>query len=436
MYEADLLAQKLGLSDEQRIGIGLHVMADLAHGPLSHAHDILLKDDGKEDSHDKRAFDAFEYGGIFDVLRDRGYTDEAINNLMETEIPPWVESKSPDLCMDRWQYGVEESRLWFAGGSEDANIQEVQKMILETGNMHSVQILEDGRFAFKDIELARIYSKSYLLLSTEHWNDPVNRVQLHLLIETMKHAIVARKYEFMDDIDIGISRNPSNYSYAIDSDVDAVLMSDIDERDDFVYATRSLLRPISSQERERFIRYKQRQYAQFLTDEKATDYPSEILDQATVDFGPPSAHVRILHNGVEEPQNLNEARNNAAMVSKKNGDTKTFHLAPLKNRYVDPLVITDNGARRLSEIDKNYKKILEQQQRVQATSLDVKFFLSDIFDQHLVNGRERNGKAFEELQKSTDNLSRDQLRHQIEDAADRAEDIAMRIGLISVRSQS
>ena len=204
-------------------------------------------------------------------------------------------------------------------------------------------------------------------------------------------------------------------------------------RDDFMYAARSLLSAIGKQERERYLEYKQRQYALFLLDEEASEYPSEILNGHLVDYGPPSSHVEIEVNNERTRRHSVTSQPVAQLIDNETEGIK-YALPPLKNRFVDPLVVlSDDSAKPLSELDINFKKLLEQQQRIQASSLSVRLVLGNVFEQELREGITQNETGFAEKSKE-ESLSADQLRRQIEGAGRRAEQAAVRAGYLVLKN--
>lgn len=423
------LARDMDATDEQKLGWQIYAqVTDYSHGPFSHATDIVFEGHGGgERFHEVRMPDAFQHGGINRVLEQHNVVVDTNGVMPGIELPPWVECESPDINVDRFQYGPQELDLWFAGEDVDPRVQEAVK---NASSLDNITILDDGRMAFRDIESARVFSKGYLLLGTEHWNDPVNRVQLHLLIETIKRSIIKRRLPFMDDVDLGVTRNPESYSYAIDADVIEATRTRRGHRDDFMYAVRSLLSAIGKQERERFIEYKREQYAQFLLDDQAIEYPSEILNDHLVDFGPPSTHVEI---SVIKVGDEVKGRQTAAQLVQDDVEGIKYHLPPLKNRYVDPPVLLRNGtSKRLSELDPNFARIKDEHQAIQAASLSVRLVLAKDFEEGIRNGITANAIEFEEKRKDR-SLSPDQLRHEIEGASQRARDVAVKAGHLVLR---
>jgi hypothetical protein len=184
-------AHRYNVPEEEVLAYALKVTgSDRAHGPFSHASDILKeKWSGDENSHEHYWPQVANLGGTKNVLDNYDVKYNQKFNIPGIAIPPWVECDAPDLNVDRFQYAVAELLLWFDHDESPPEARELVRSICNPDNL----IIKDGRFVFSDIEIARIFSKGYLLLTTEHWNDPINRVQLHLLIESTKRAIARRE---------------------------------------------------------------------------------------------------------------------------------------------------------------------------------------------------------------------------------------------------
>ena len=140
---------------------------------------------GSKTYHENRVVEAFRFGGINDIFEKRGIKVNDRGEMEGIELPPWVESSAPDMCVDRLQYTLHEMLLWF-DGSESSEADEIRQLLADIATLKDIDIDDEGRMVFKDIDQAHLLAKGYSLLSTEHWNEPVNRIQLYLLIEGLK----------------------------------------------------------------------------------------------------------------------------------------------------------------------------------------------------------------------------------------------------------
>lgn len=390
---------------------------DLAHGLGSHLTDMIIEGGygGPEDAHEKRSGEAERYGGVRGILQAAGIRLDAYGKIRGLQLPPWIEVDAPDLCYERYGYTVEETRLAFSPSDDDPA---AQRLIETIADMDNLVITEDAQLAFRDEEVALMFSKAYLLLSTEDWNEPVNRVIEHLLIEGFKHAVYSRRLPNMKDYDNGHTADVASYTYGIDQDLLQALSTSRNDRDDFMFALSQLLSQIAKEERWRFVEYKRGQFLRFLLDERAEAYPSAILNGHVMDYGPPSSVVEIKVEKGEAPrQRRPRVRANAAQLIHVDSGGVQYSLQPMKNRYVDPLVMTATGPKPLSRINETYRSLLRQHAIIHASKVAVRLAVTGEYENLVHEVVENNA---EQARASRPKLKGDQLRWQIDAAAARS----------------
>lgn len=423
----DHIADRLEVDDVTRLGYHLATSGDdQAHAEFSHGVEQVLQSwGGPENFHEDMWPLIAELGGTADVLRKHGVTFDQNILIPGIELPGWINAKHPDVSADRLQYAVTELLLWFDHDGAPADIRECVRSIC---SMDNIVITDDGDMAFKDTDTARRFSKGYLLLTTEHWNEPINRVQLHLIVQAVQRAIVKRRISWMDQIDRCETRQPVSYMYGIDQDIVDAMHTGPGNTDDFMYAIRSALYPIAMQERKTFVDYKMREYAAFLLDDKARDYPSQYMEPKRVEFGPPASQVAITLSPAlpdQQPEKLPQLDRNAEGIR--------YMLRPLKNRFVDPLVMRPGGLVRLSELDPNYKKLLAEQQQLQRMNTTVELAFAGAFEDVFKEGVRENEADFDGLTERSD-MTDDQKRKIIEISAARADRIAINAGTLVLKN--
>jgi hypothetical protein len=413
-------ARKENVDEDKTLAYVLQAApSDLAHGPFSHATDIAVEGTGNSETyHESRVAEAFELGGVNSVFKKHNVTVNERGEIEGVEIPLWVESKAPDMCVDRLQYTLHEMLLWF-DGSLSPEAAKIRQQLVDIAKLDSIEIDDQGRMVFTDIDQARLLAKGYLLLSTEHWNDPVNRVQLYLLIESLKYSILNRRLPGMDQMDNGKTRKPHDYLYAIDSDVLAAMESEPGKTDPYLFATEGQLADIGREEQRRFTQFKRPTYERFLVDASAEEYPSFILNPGLVDFGPPSSRFEIERLDEEEPKVPKGINPQVPQLMGENGNLH-YRLNPLKNRRIDPLVKVGDDQLRLSEVDKQYAALLEQHQRIQRSVLRVHVPTTASYKALLWRQAEEVTNNFRAAQETNDPLNKDPKRRSIEAAAVRA----------------
>lgn len=420
-------------NDSEEVRLAYHLAADAddqAHLLESHSSEqAIQKWGGPEDYHEIVWPEIAELGGTSEVLRKHGVTVNSNILIPGIEIPGWIIDKHPDINVDNFQYAVTELLLWFDHDGSPPEITELVRLICSPENL---EITDTGQLAFRDLEIARIFAKGYLLLSTEHWNEPLNRVQLHLLIQATQRAIVKRRIAWMDKIDKGEQRLPEHYLFGIDQDVIDAMNTGPKNPDDFMFAITNTVRSIATQERKRFIDYKLGEYATFLLDAKAQDYPSDYLPLTRVQFGPKPSQVAIsvIQKGGQDDQDIVARK---IPVLEDDPNHITYRLPPFKNRFVDPLVRHASGFVRLSEVDQNYKNLLGEQQQLQHTEVVVQLAFAAEFEESFRQGVKLNDDEFETIKKRSP-MTNDQRRRVIELAGARAQSLSQARGTLILKA--
>jgi hypothetical protein len=423
------LAERQNLDPTQQLAYHLAAAGDdQAHFPFSHALETVIQSwGGPENRHEEIWPKVAELGGTSLVLRKHQVTVDQNVMIPGVELPDWITASAPNLNADRLQYGVTELMLWF---DNEVSPPELRTRLDDLRSLDNIQITDDGQMVFTDIDAARLFAKGYLLLTTEHWNEPINRVQLHLLVQAAQRAIVERRISWMDRVDKRQTRRPDAYLHGIDQDIVDSMLTGPGKTDDFMHAVRSALYPIAMQERKTFVDYKQREYAAFLLDDQAHDYPSQYLHPKRVEFGPPASQVAISMR----PANAEDRIAKLPLLDESIGQGVNYLLHPLKNRYVDPLVVGSPGElQRLSKIDRNYARLLEEQQTLQHMVTQVELAFAGEFEKVFRSGVRQNETRFNELKVAAD-MTDDQRRLAIELAADRARQLGIKSGRLVLKN--
>lgn len=429
----ETFSDRVKATDEERLAYHLAADGDdQAHMIWSHATEQAIQLwGGPENYHEQVWPHIAQLGGTVAALKKNGVIVNKQIEIPGVDIPKWLKSNHPDINLDRFQYAVAELLLWFDNDDSSDKVRDFIRTICSPDNL---VINEDGDLAFKSADVARIFAKGYLLLATEHWNDPINRVQLHLLIHATQRAITKRRIGWMDEIDKRETRRPENYLFGIDDDIVQAMDTGPGRSDDFTYSIKNALYPIALQERQRYIDYKRNEYAAFLLDKNACDYPSEYLSPRRVEFGPPSSQVAVLVKPFSRRKQTETSRLHPKIpILNTEADGISYELPPLKNRYVDPLVMVGSESKRLSEIDPNYKKLLTQQQKIQKMSVVVQLAFAGGFEGAFKEGVKLNDREFGRI-KNRSLMTDDQQRRVIEMAAQRARDINLNLGTLVLKT--
>lgn len=429
MVIVDHFGDKLKFTKEQRVAAQLLVSQDdKAHWAGSHATELIVQGfGGPESQHEFNWSTLAVLGGTALALKNHNVKFDPKTMLLPgVKLPRFLDASAPDVNPDRYQYTIAEGLTWY--DTDDAP-QLIRDKVRDLCSLENISISEDGDMVFNDPKKALLFSKIYSLLATEHWNNPINRVQLHLYIQAAQRAIVQRRMPWMRDIDKGQTRHPVYYLNCIDRDILDALSTEDGKRDDFMYAIASALYPIAAQERRRTIDYKLPEFISFLLDESAQDYPSEFLQPKRVDFGPPSSQVSVAMRPAEDTDPKGKLP-----VFNEGTDAISYTLRPLKNRYVDPLVRSKDGSiKRLSEELPQYASLLKQQQELQHMSVDVELAFAGAFRDVFKAGVRDSDRDFAATASYTE-MTKDQKRHVVEGAAGRAVRYAVNAGTVVIKN--
>lgn len=126
---------------------------------------------GPENQHDLDLPRYLEVNGVSDILRKYGIEP---SKVIATGQNNWVESKSPDLCVDRVDYGLREMNRW----------NDVIRS--QAFSSKDFTITPDNMLAMTDQRRARIFAEGYLLLSQENWSEPTHRFMENMLLTRAK----------------------------------------------------------------------------------------------------------------------------------------------------------------------------------------------------------------------------------------------------------
>lgn len=381
-------------------------LPDLGHGVKSHITDMLKEGmGGNENFHEQRAGQLIDLGGLQRVL-NRHNVESPFNRegQITIDVPPWVESSSPDLSVDRLHYIAAEISLLFPANEQ----------VKDAINLDNFTITRDGHFAFKDIDQARVWAKAANLCSSEHWNDPTNRLIELLSLEAIKRTISLRFLENVDTFDNGYVGSPEDYTFLIDKDFDDALEREaLDQKPDvFMNAVYSLIQSIAHRERQRFLKHKRLTYEQYITDYDAREYPNALINPHRAAFGIPPAQVEIIEDGMEDHQETDA-------VLRTSDDVPVGILKKLKIRQFDPLVVCGDTTARLSALDPNFKKCLDENGQALNYVGAVALHANPESRDALIYGVHEN-QAYMDKSKSYEPLSPDQLRGIIASSAERA----------------
>lgn len=322
---AKRIAQQLGYDDQQTKEVQIRaLLSDVCHTAHSHAGDWILQGKGKDETlHDQRRLEYAESVGIAEILRRYGY-DPA--KILGEEKDGIFNAKMPDLDIDRVDYTLREGYRW---------VQQIPeyRMLLNKDSF----TVRDGKLVCKDRLSAKLFGITYVLLATEHWQEPAHRLQLELFMETVKRIFVSRQ---------GRPEHVGTYS-----PLDFLMVTDdtlqrlADDHDEYLPMLHELMRGVSESETNN--RWRAR------ADRVRTALASAVGNESnTIKWI--AAHYDTLPRSYEINNHYDHSLRNSRYST-------VIKLEKLRRRTVDPPFIDEDGeVKRLSEADEGFRRYEQQ----------------------------------------------------------------------------
>ncbi len=338
-------------------------VSDLGHTAFSHLGDWMFQGfGGKEDQHDLDLMDLLELGGVNQILL-RHEIDPR-----EVVFPPvedWIESPSPDLCVDRVDFGAREIGRWVSG--YEPHEKWLERFMLDSS----------GRIVMSDEAEALYFGVRYGLLATEHWGHPVHRAQLHLFAELVRSVVVNRDTPIIGWHEL---QHPRDILYTVDDDIIAGSRS-VGELNHDLY---SVMLDIARAQRRIFAHGRESELSLFLEPFRIKIQDSKFSFDLPESFPHPlqARHWTTDYTG-SKPINLSFVPVNEEKDLKDFNNlphTLDVYLPALKPRWVDPLFYDNEGrVKRLSEENKVYADLLRQQREIQSQPYVARYYADPEF---------------------------------------------------------
>jgi hypothetical protein len=370
-------------------------LSDLGHTAYSHVGDWLSQGNGgPENQHDQDLSKLLENSGIANILKKY---DIEINDVVPEEPEDWIECPAPDLCVDRVDYASREIQRWFGMNLE-------AHRAWQTGSFS----IEGDKLVMKDRRMAKVFGKASLLLATEHWSEPVHRLQLACQQELIKR-VLGHEYTGLlaTNMDGMTEYHPRDLLYTVDTDITREMYF----RDEFLNVLRPIMEQVGQAKRRLFLWERKEELDYFMRDsEEGFPHPLEhygIYAERRSALPLVPSHVSIVP--VEKPEDLEDYGSNPHTVD--------FFLPKLKPRQMDPLFYDDDGTvKRLSEEDEEYRLLAEEQARLQAQSYVGRLLVNPDTKKILERGRAENNQAWENAT-SRPRMKPERFRRLLADAA-------------------
>ena len=358
--------------DRQRTVLELRTLfSDVGQTAFSHLGDWIFQGiQGGENLHDQDLRALLETFGVDETLADYGLT---LEETVFPETEDWVECPSPDLCVDRVDYGMREVLRW---SGWPMGIMQYEDRLQDPKSLFRIN--DHMMLEITDQEFARRFAAGYSILPTEHWAQPVHRLQLELLQTATKQALTGGGH-FSDGVPLTHPVHPRDRMYGIDSDF-RFAFSGGDA------ALRRILETIGYHQRQI---YKRARCADLRSQfgEMKGDFP-EFLDPLT-SYCSKSRNFMLV-----APQVEIERDNTAQQGMALDMGRIAVGLPALKGRLIDPPVQTAEGTAPLSEIDPSYNNYLDGQVRTMKMGYYATLMLNKDFSKRICDIYDKASEAW------------------------------------------
>lgn len=306
-------------------------LSDVGHTAFSHLGDWLKQGfGGTEDSHDDELGRILKVSGITDVLTRHDIT---IDEVVFPSVGDWIECPSPDLCVDRVDYGVREIIKW------------VDPMSQFEGWLDAFTITPDNQLVMRDEAAAKRFALDYALLATEHWAQPVHSLQLQLFAYMIKGALVEGGSNATWSHGV---HNPLDLLYSVDPD----LMYSTASIGTLNYDVNALMLDIGRSQRRIFAHGRESEITSLLRDYRdgrEVEYPDPLMpmSRSTEYTGvtPPNLEF-LLVDSVEDLADFGQ-----------NPGAFDIFLPALKSRFVNPTYYDEGKLVSLIDTDENMRQM-------------------------------------------------------------------------------
>ena len=311
------LAESLNLEPKEAMRLQLKILlSDIKHTSFSHAGDWMFQGEGGgENEHDKNRSDYTEVVGINRLLELHGFNPDSI---FEDDTKDFTNTPQPLLDADRVDYTLREGYRWV----------DQSPLYKQHLNRNSFNVVE-GQLVANNIDAARLMASTYLLLVKEHWQHPVHRLQLNLLLNSLKRVFVARN---------GKTNEWGSYSPRdLMTTADHTFMEKFREHDEYMHIVDRIMVDLARSERKSQW-YHRRNLARYVIEKTLGGKPQKvewITDY--YDSLPSICEIEPVGEG-------HRLQDNSRM--------KVIPLDALRLRCIDPLFIDSDGElRQISEAD-------------------------------------------------------------------------------------
>jgi hypothetical protein len=353
------MTEGLDMDPRERLILQLRTfVSDLGHTAFSHLGDWMFQDDDSEDMHDRELEHILEIGGVTDVLRR--YDIEPAEVIFPDK-EDWIECPSPQLCVDRVDYGAREIRRWL----------DLNQSVRGATSLEGFDLV-DNQIVMKNQEYATAFGRAFMLLATEHWGEPVHRLQLKLKEMAVKWALTRN-----DEL------HPRDQMYGVDVGITREMLA----RSRYIRTLWPIMSGIARDKREAFTLDRVQQLGTFLMDaDPSYPHPLEEYDNHRSGTNIVPSNISLIP--VEDEDDISDFG--------ENRNTVDVYLPAVKPRVVDPKFILKGKIVVLSKVDRGYAQLMALQGDVAQQNYVGRIHCNSEARQTLYEGMNQTRKRWDE----------------------------------------
>ena len=361
-------------SERDRIIFQLRTLfSDVGQTAFSHLGDWIFQGiQGGEDLHDQ---DLKALLRVFDMEELLAKYDLTIDETVFPEVSDWVECPSPDLCVDRLDYGLREILRW---ASPPLPLMLYKNALANPKLLFEID--DKQRLIIKNQKFARYFVAGFSLLPADDWSHPTHRVQMEMMQVAVKGALLEKADES--------STHVRELLYLVDRDFDIYFAKWSG------MALGNLMKSIAFEQRRIFTVARLHDLSRVFTGIQNDKWrfpefphPLKSYSWVTEEFGEYPIPAQISVKEVEIATQRMKATQRGLEIG----------LPSLKARRIDPLVKAPSGvARRFSQLEPSYRAYVQGLQEFMSTNFVATIHMRQDFAQKIVTQRNEIGIRWRE----------------------------------------
>lgn len=344
-------------------------LSDVGKTAFGHLGDWRFQGFGSaENLHDMDLMSHIERTGIGELLEHFDFQPE---DVVFPDVKDFVECDSPRVNVDRLDYTLRERRRWHMAREK-------------VENWSGAIALKEGEIVFNNEDLAATFARGNLVLPVMHWQEPVHKLQLRLLME-MVNRISVQEMQMTFAYPDGLMNDyhPYDYMYSVDED----FMGHTFTSDEFLWSVRPIADQIGRDMRGIFLE-RALQDSEGVSSGRITSL--DDMHYRGMPHTPPNVEIYDV-TGKDPAEVVPDYQTNPYAV-----DVMLPGLKPRK--ATNPIIdMGDGELRKLMEVDPSYVELAESARRHITASHVARLLVNPDTKRIIVDGMRRNAAEMPRL---------------------------------------